>query len=389
MGLAHEGYYNNKSMFELISAYATRIIFNLLYLPLWVFPVQNNKVSIFSRQSSTPSIDIQLLVSELKEQNPNLKIIVMVHRDDGGVKGSISMMGTYVKSLYHMATSKVCVLESYWPPLSICKRRPNTKVVQMWHSIGKVKQSGLIAAGRPGGRSAKLSKAMRMHKGYDFIIAGAPAWNRFYIDSFDCDEAVLRNVGLPRIDHLVNDRVAISAKIIKEYPELAGKTVVLYAPTFRRGGNDIAQGLLNELERLDKGEFAIVVKSHPNQHIDPADYDVLTCPNATAVDLLCVADYLITDYSAIALEGAALDVKTLYYVPDYAEYQELTGLNIDIYKEMPGCVFERAQDVTSAIKGEYPVESLQKYKGKFLFEGIGGSATAIANVVFDEAGLSR
>lgn len=376
-------------MFELISAYATRVLFNLLYLPLWVFPVQNNKVSIFSRQSSTPSIDIQLLADELKAQNPNVKITVLVHRDDGGIKGSISMMGAYVKSLYHMATSKVCVLESYWPPLSICKRRPNTKVVQMWHSIGKVKQSGLIAAGRPGGRSAKLSKAMRMHKGYDFIIAGAPAWNRFYIDSFDCDEAVLRNVGLPRIDHLVNGRDGISAKILKEYPELVGKKVVLYAPTFRRDGKDIAQGLLDELENLDKGEFAIVVKAHPNQQIDAAAYDVLTCPNATAVDLLCVADYLITDYSAIALEGAALDVNTLYYVPDYDEYDATTGLNINLFEEMPGCVFESPHDVARALERDYPVNALQNYKDKFLFDGIGNSASAIADVVFDEAGLSR
>lgn len=376
-------------MFELFSAYVTRFVFNVLYLPLWIFPVQDNKASIFSRQSSTPSIDVLLLADELKAQNPNVKVEILVHRDDGGVKGSLSMMGAYVRSLYLMATSKVCILESYWPPLSICKRRPGTMVVQMWHSIGKIKQSGLIAAGRPGGRSKKLSDAMRMHKGYDFVIAGSEAWNRFYVDSFGCDESIIRNVGLPRIDHLVNDRDSIAKHVHELYPELVGKTIVLYAPTFRRGGDDMSKDLLLELENLNKDEFAVVVKEHPNQKIDLSAFDVLSCDKCPAVDLLCVADYLVTDYSAIALEAVALDVKTLYYVPDYEDYASNTGLNINLFEEMPGCVFSSAKDIPSAIKRDYPIEALKGYKEKFLFKGVGSSAKAIANVVFDEAGLSR
>lgn len=376
-------------MLELVSAYITRFIFNLLYLPLWVFPVQENKVSIFSRQSSIPSIDVNMLASEIKEQSPSAKVVVLSKRDDGGAKGMLEMMPAYIRSLYDMATSKVCVLESYWPPLSVCKHRPNTRVVQMWHSIGKVKQSGIIAAGKPGGRSEKLSKAMRMHKGYDFIIAGAPAWNQFYVDSFDCDPAILRNVGLPRIDHLVNDRENIAEGIYEQHPELRGKKVILYAPTFRRGGDNIANELLVQLNKLNKNDFAVIAKAHPNQKIDTSSFDLHECPDCTAVDLLTIADYLITDYSAIALEGAALDVKTLYYVPDYHEYESQNGLNINLYNEMPNCVFAEAEDIVDAIQETYPATSLESYKKKFLFDGIGQSTRAIVNIVFDEAGLSR
>lgn len=376
-------------MLELIGAYVTRFIFNLFYLPLWVFPVQKNKVSIFSRQSSTPSIDVQMLASEIESQNPDTKIVVLVKRDDGGAKGMISMMPFYIRSLYHMATSKVCVLESYWPPLSVCRHRSNTVVVQMWHSIGKVKKSGIITTGKPGGRSEKLSRAMKMHKGYDLIIAGAPSWNKFYMESFGCDESILRNVGLPRIDHLVNDKKDISEEIYKKYPELVGKCVVLYAPTFRRGSDDIANELLFGLDSLDKERYAVIIKAHPNQKIDISSYDLHECPNCSAVDLLTVSDYLITDYSAIALEGAALDVKTFYYVPDYDEYEKQTGLNINIFEEMPDCVFLESADVIDAIRKPYPAGSLKGYKKKFLFDGIGHSTKAIADVIFDEAGLSR
>lgn len=376
-------------MMEIASAYLTRFVFNLLYLPLWVFPVKGNKVSIFSRQSSSPSIDIELLEKEIKRRDRDVDVEILVHRDSGGVKGSLSMMGAYLKSLYHMATSKVCVLESYWPPLSICKKRAGTSVVQMWHSIGKVKQSGIVAAGRPGGRSKKLARAMKMHEGYDFIIAGSPAWNRFYVDSFNCDEAVLRNVGLPRIDHLVNDRDAIAKRIYEEYPSLKGKKAILYAPTFRRGGKEVAEDLLCELDELDGKEYAVIVKAHPNQSIECKQHDFVECGNVPALDLLAIAEYLITDYSAIALEGAAVDVKTLYYVPDYDEYEKETGLNIDLFKEMPGCVFADASEVVGALKGDYPSDSLQNYKDRFIFKGIGKSASNITDVIFDEAGLSR
>ena len=81
------------------------------------------------------------------------------------------------------------------------------------------------------------------------------------------------------------------------------------------------------------------------------------------MDLLAVCDYLITDYSAIALEGAVLNCPTYYFVYDYEEYREKNGMNIDLFEVMPGCVFRNADELMQRLaQGSYPQETLDAYR---------------------------
>ena len=75
----------------------------------------------------------------------------------------------------------------------------------------------------------------------------------------------------------------------------------------------------------NKEPFVLIVKGHPIQPLATDDPAVQNCPDFRAVDLLAVCDYLITDYSAIALEGAVLNCPTYYFVYDYEEYRERTA----------------------------------------------------------------
>ena len=61
------------------------------------------------------------------------------------------------KSMYHLATSRVCVLDSYWPPVSLLKHKEELRVIQIWHAIGKIKQSGLQSVGKKSGRKAEYA----------------------------------------------------------------------------------------------------------------------------------------------------------------------------------------------------------------------------------------
>ena len=99
------------------------------------------------------------------------------------------------------------------------------------------------------------------------------------------------------------------------------------------------------------------------------------------MELLSVCDYLITDYSAIAIEGAILNRKTYYFVYDYEEYTSKNGTNIDLFKEMPGCVFKSAEELCRAIDGEYPESSLQSYRQRFLPEPLGCSTKLLADMI--------
>lgn len=373
-----------KSIFKVALLDASRMFLTLCYAPLKVFPVNFKKVLFLSRQSDETSLDAVLLIEELRGRCPDLEVVCICCRVEKTLSSKLRFANCLLASLYHLATSKVCILDSYWPPVSILKHKSELKVIQMWHALGKVKQSGQQALDRPGGRERRVADVLKMHQGYDFVIAGGEAWNRFYCESFGVSESSIRNIGLPRIDHLVRNAEAVRERIVASYPLLGDKQVILYAPTFRRVGGTSLSALLDV---LDLERFCVIAKPHPNQEIG-TDCRVTECPTVSAMDLLTVAEYLITDYSAISLEAAALGVKTVYYVYDYDLYRETTGLNIDLYAEMPGCVFQDAADIPAILSDRYPYESFERYRSKYLFNCVGESAKEIADVVFFEAGLA-
>ena len=41
----------------------------------------------------------------------------------------------------------------------------------MWHALGKIKQSGYQTLGKESGRGEEMARLMKMHEGYDYIIA--------------------------------------------------------------------------------------------------------------------------------------------------------------------------------------------------------------------------
>ena len=128
--------------------------------------------------------------------------------------------------------------------------------------------------------------------------------------------------------------------------------------------------------------FVLIVKGHPNQPLVSDDPAVQNCPDFRAVDLLAVCDYLITDYSAIALEGAVLNCPTYYFVYDYEEYREKNGMNIDLFEVMPGCVFRDADELMQRLaQGSYPQETLDAYRANYLPKNLGTSTAQIAQLV--------
>lgn len=356
-----------------------KFILRIIYGILKIFPIKSNKVLFLSRQSSELSLDFTLLKKELECCDPNIEIVAICHRMAGGKDGILGFAIATLKSMYHLSTSSVCVLDAYWPVVSILNHKKGLTVIQMWHAIGKIKQSGYQTLDKESGRSGKLSRLLCMHENYDIIIAGGEAWNQFYCKSFNttCDKLI--NIGLPRIDHLLEKEEYNRGEIFESYPKLKGKIVLLYAPTFRRG---IELNWEPLVENIDFTRFALIIKGHPNQSIYCEKEGVLTCPEFKAVDLLSACDYLITDYSAIAIEAAVLNKPTLYFVYDYEQYTEKNGLNINLYEEMPGCVFSTSKELIKVIENnQYNYKAFEKYREKYLPKNLGTSTKSLAKVV--------
>jgi len=359
-----------------------KLFLKIIYAILKLFPIKDNKVLFLSRQSNDLSLDFCMLKNELFKQNPNIEVVTILNRVDDSKKGLFKFFIDTLKSMYYLATVRVCVLDAYWPAVSILNHKKDLTVIQMWHALGKIKQSGYQTIGKESGRSVKISKLLCMHKNYDIIIAGGSAWNPYYVKSFNTTEDKLVNIGLPRIDYLINVEEENKRKALEHYPQFKNKEVILYAPTFRR---NIASNWEDLINQIDFNKYALIIKGHPNQQIKINNSNVFTCPEFTAVSLLAVCDYLITDYSAIALEGAILNKKTYYYLHDYEEYVSKNGLNVDPFKSMPGCTFKDAKELIKDLEsGNYNIKALEEYRKKYLPKELGTSTEKLANIIINK-----
>lgn len=283
-------------------------------------------------------------------------------------------------SMYHLATSKLCIIDSYWPAVSLLKHKKKLKIIQIWHAIGKIKKSGYQTLGKKSGRKSEYAYALNMHKNYDYVIAGASVWNKYYCESFNISEDKILNYGLPRIDYLLNTEEYNRKKFFCQFPEFRDKKIILYAPTFRR---NMKSGWEKIIDSVNK-DYVLIIKKHPGEylHTKKTADNVYYLENWKTIDLIAVCDYFITDYSAAALEAAVLKKKTYYWLYDYKEYIENNGLNINLKSEAELYAFKDIGKLMESICCEnYDMNFIERYRRKYLPENLGHATDNIVDLI--------
>lgn len=336
---------------------------NIGYALFKLRKIDNNKVVFISRLGKDKSFDFSMIESRLRQEHPEIQCKFLCKRIESFSKGFVGNVLFTVRCLWHLATAKVCVTDSFTVAVSTVHHKKELKVIQIWHSLAAVKKFGYQSVGKKSGRNEKTADILGMHRNYDYIVSGSKAMSKYFAEAFGYDESKFVSTGLPRIDYLINNQEAIRDKIYNVYPQLKDKINILYAPTFRTTLDNKSRELA---ECVNMSKFNFIVKSHARQSLGSVPGE-LDCKEFTTLDLLTIADYVITDYSGVAIEAASIDKDTLYYVFDYEEYKENNGLNLDLYQEMPGCVFKDPKELCSVIEeGNYNKATLRNYKDKFL-----------------------
>lgn len=355
-----------------------KINLKAIYFILKLLPLNKKKVVFLSRQSDKPSLDFLLLQKQIKEKCPDAEMVFLTKKFE---KSFIKLIEYYfhtLKQMYHIATAKVCVLDSYIIPISILKHRKSLKVMQIWHAIGAIKKFGYQTLLKEYGRDLKLSKSMNMHSNYDTIISGSEAMVPFFCEAFNADREVFINCGLPKIDYLIQNKEKIKEELRNKYPIFNNKKVILYAPTFRVYKVDAAYNLC---EYINYDKYVFITKHHPNDNNYNTDDRVSCFDEISTLDLLAAADIVITDYSAVSLEAAAINKPIYFYMHDYADYEKNNGLNINLFNEFPGCAFESPQDLIKAIEEDnYDMTLVEKFKRKYVAND-GNSSEQITDII--------
>lgn len=360
-----------------------KVVLNIIYAFLKLFKTQN-KIIFLSRQSNQTPLDFKLIIDELKDKN--YKIVVLCQRIEAESQLKSKLFEFTInlfKSMYHLATSKVCIIDSYSLPVSILKHKKNLTVIQIWHAMGKLKQSGYQTLGKKDGRNPKMARVLNMHKNYDLVVAGAKSWNFAYCSSFNITEDKLWNIGLPRAAHIYNNYKKIRTKIYKKYPELKNKKIILYSPTFRVSKKSSTEELI---KNIDYDNYILIITSHPKHILNIDNPNIYTNSKLkiNIYELLTICDYFITDYSSLAVEAAAINKKTYYYLYDYEDYIKTNGLNLDPLKEFPKITFKNGKKLIENLNNnQYDIESFKQFKKKYLPKDFEQATKKLVNYIIE------
>lgn len=331
-----------------------KLVFTLLrgglsaaYAVMKLFIRPKDRVVFLSRQSDVPSTDFRLLEAEIKRLSPSTECVFSCKL---GLKSEmgLSYIPLLLRQMALLAGAKACITESFCPPISLLRHRKSLRVVQIWHSMVAIKRFGWQTVGTEEGSSAAVAEGMRMHKGYDFVCVGSEYMREFFAEAMRQPIDSVLPLGSPHADVLLaRDKAAARAEAEKVYPQLAGRRLVLYAPTMRRGEAIDCEELISS---FDYDSAALMVKLHPlDRHTRITDERVILDTHFSTGDAVCAADAVISDYSGVCADAALLDKPVFFFMPDIERYSERCGLNFRPDELFASLSFTDAKGIIAAL----------------------------------------
>ena len=357
-------------------------LLNIVYFFVKMCPTKN-KIVMLSRQSNNANIDFDLIEKEILSTNKNVEVKILCKVLKKDLKERINYCFYILKCMYHIATSKVCILDGYSIPISILRHKKNLEIIQIWHASGAIKKFGYQSLNKKEGRGEEIAKIMEMHKNYNHVIAPSLSTAKFYEEAFRVSEDKIVINGLPRLDYILGNEQ--SNKKVQEFftthPKYKNKKTILYVPTFRKELNS-SKYIKNLIKSVDLSKYNFIIKPHPlDKNIKESKYIVDKKYNT--YDLLKISDYIITDYSAVAFEASILNKPLYFYVYDIDEYKKSRGLNVDLFKEMPNSTTKDSKKIIESIENNsYNFKELEKFRAKYMGKNFYNNTKKLVDFIF-------
>ncbi|MGL4902764.1 MAG: CDP-glycerol glycerophosphotransferase family protein [Cetobacterium sp.] len=233
-----------------------------------------------------------------------------------------------IKSAYHLATSEYWIVYTHLHKFLEFGIFPSkeTRYIQVWHATGAIKRFGQDSKAEIIESKSILSKEGEI---INSILVSSDIWKKPFSSAFRVEENKVKVLGVPRTDFFFDEKNknSIEKKLRNDLKDIKGKKVILYAPTFR--DDDLKSSDLNiDLILMEKelgDDYRIILKLHPHMKKIKLDNDLkYTIDLSTYPDInhiLLISDYLITDYSSVALEFVLLDKPVIFYAYDLEHYE--------------------------------------------------------------------
>lgn len=339
----------------------------LLYVPFKLLLKPKNKITMISRQYDETPISFSLIERALREKNQEVKIVILSKKLEGNLIKKIEYCFHLLQQMYHIATSKIVIVDGYCITVSVLNHKPDQIFIQTWHALNIIKKFGYLTLERPSGTKKEVAEVMCMHRNYTHILCAGKITGELLKKSFNSPESEILLFGLPYVDYIMNPQQMIMDKMKEHYPQLEQKMNILYVPTFRRKRSIDLTWIS---EKIDLDKYNVIVKLHPvDREGVQGDIDsrIILDDEYSTHQWFWLSDKVITDYSGVGIEASLLDKKLYFYLFDKKQYEEEVGLNVDLYEEpIAAYVTESSDRLVEMLEEEYNFELLEQYREKYI-----------------------
>lgn len=347
------------------------IIYSLFFNLGAKIGIKENRIALISMHNAHFNDGLGEIEAEFKYRDKSYEFI-KVERTD--LSSKVKAFKFLTVNAFKCGRAKFIFLNDNFMALGYCKPNLNTKIVQLWHGQGAFKKFGFdIDVAKDVRRREKAA-----NEKLSYVVASSSGVKEIYASAFGVTEDKVLTLGSPNSDYYFRN---FSKKLAKEhlyelYPELEGKKVILYAPTFRDDKSDVLKNI--NFEKLQDENTYVLVRLHPQVHNDEAVKGAFDVTDYDNVNELCtVADLLITDYSSICMDFVLQDKPVLYYAFDLSNYKGARDFYFDYESYVSGPVLKTEDELVIATKralaGEFDANKAKKFKD-FNFDNLDGSA---------------
>ena len=356
-------------------------IFGILFHFFRIFPVKNKKVVLFMVHDCKFQGNIRYVYEEMKRRQEGFQFVILSKRNiltptGTGIKKVVSKIkGTlqfFVGISYHFATAEYVFLNDNFLPLAYMNPSKKTKIVQLWHGVGAFKRFGLTTEG-----DELVRKCVKKgNQKVTHLFVSSSKVIPCYEDALAIKKERIFPTGIPLTDFYFDEAAKKKAgnAVYENYPELKGKKILLYAPTFRetsQQNKDIFKYFSMEKVMEQLGEdWCILVRLHPHVReampkLPKGCYDMTEYSDIKG--LFVVSDLLVADYSSVVVEYVLLGKPILLYAYDLEQYDR--GFYGPYEEEAPGMLLRSEEEFLEALTKPFKMVHFDKFIEK-QYDGI-------------------
>lgn len=285
-----------------------------------------------------------------------------------------------MEMLKDVATAGYVFLSEANNAFSRFEKRPETKVIQLWHGCGAFKKFGFSTAGLRFGSSCRQQEKYPLYHNLDLVTVSSPEVIWAYREAMGVDEGIIRATGISRTDVFFDDEyVKAAVKKVKEaVPAIGERKILLYAPTFRGDVSRAQAPRMPDMEYMRSrlaGRYVVLMKQHPFVKNRPAVPE--SCRNflfdvtdSLAIDeLICAADMCISDYSSLVFEYALFERPMIFFAYDIDSYDDWRGFYYDYDELTPGPVVKTTEELVRDIEKfekTFDAAEVRAFAGRFM-----------------------